>query len=115
MKSWARRVCERKVVTDNRDRQVVTATRLQLIHVVREWQESGKSVEQLIFRLKTTHINVPDTMIKARTGDLEPQDRMVKIEGKSFRCPCGCNVFRSPKGQPDVYVCNSCGAVYRGE
>lgn len=45
---------------------------------------------------------------------LIPKDIMPKIDGKSFRCDCGGNVFRSPLGQPLVFVCNSCGERYKG-
>lgn len=40
---------------------------------------------------------------------------------KTFRCPCGCNVFRHPvnpvsgKLIKDRYVCNSCGGTFIGE
>lgn len=42
-------------------------------------------------------------------------DVMPKVDGKAFRCDCGCNVFKNPKGEPHVYVCNACGDRYRGE
>lgn len=32
---------------------------------------------------------------------------------RSFRCACGCNVFH--KDGERHYICNSCGARYRGE
>lgn len=44
------------------------------------------------------------------TGDV-----MVKISGKSFRCSCGCNVFRHFEGDPKLYQCNACEVLYRGE
>ena len=40
-------------------------------------------------------------------------DVMVSIGGKSFRCACGCNVFRHPDADPNLYKCNSCNEVYR--
>jgi len=42
------------------DRAVTRSSRLQLIEVVKEWRESGASVDQLIFRLQTKHIEVED-------------------------------------------------------
>jgi hypothetical protein len=39
-------------------------------------------------------------------------DRILNIEGKPFRCPCGCNVFRKANEDPDVFLCNACQAVY---
>ena len=48
-----------------------------------------------------------------RTPAEEPRDIFVKVSGKSFRCDCGCNVFRSPAIKR--YACNSCGAKYVGE
>jgi len=47
-------------------------------------------------------------------------DIMVKVNGKTFRCECGCNVFRhpyDPKTQTpilDKYNCNGCGTTYTG-
>ena len=49
-----------KTGNQKRDKQVVTATRLQLKEVVEDWRESGTSVEQLLFRLQTRHITLPD-------------------------------------------------------
>lgn len=43
------------------------------------------------------------------------EDVMPMIDGRSFRCGCGCNVFRHPKGKPTVFVCNSCRDRYIGE
>ncbi len=41
---------------------------------------------------------------------------MVRIDGKTFRCTCGCNVFRKPDPtDAKLFVCNSCGARFRGE
>lgn len=47
-------------------------------------------------------------------------DVMVKVAGISFRCDCGCNVFRHPLDKMgklimDKYVCNSCSATWSGE
>lgn len=43
------------------------------------------------------------------------EDVMVYVDGatRSFRCDCGCNVFRKHPG--GRYQCNSCRAVYVGE
>lgn len=46
---------------------------------------------------------------------LIPKDVVPRINGQSFRCDCGCNVFRHPEGEPLVFVCNACGDRYRGE
>ena len=46
----------------------------------------------------------------------ETDNIMVKINGESFRCDCGCNVFHKPdKDNENKYVCNSCYATYTGE
>jgi len=42
-----------------RDKQVETATRLQLIQAVKEWRDADMSVDQLLFRLQTTPIKAP--------------------------------------------------------
>ena len=38
---------------------------------------------------------------------------MLRVDGKLFRCECGCNVFS--EYEPLKYVCNSCEALYTGE
>ena len=44
------------------------------------------------------------------------RDRMFFINGKSFRCPCGGNVFRQYDEKNLLKVkCNSCGDFYIGE
>ena len=43
----------------------------------------------------------------------KPEDRMIYIEGKNFRCDCGCNVFR--EYEKLKYTCNACNAKYIGE
>ena len=42
-------------------------------------------------------------------------DVVVRINGRLFRCQCGCNVFRHPEGEPDIYRCNSCQTEYESE
>lgn len=55
------------------------------------------------------------------TTEIDKQEKsrdnvMVMIGGRSFYCPCGCNVFNHPK-QDDLalYECNACGERYLGE
>lgn len=43
------------------------------------------------------------------------KDVTVRVNGKLFRCPCGCNVFQHPVNRPEVYKCNSCGFRYEAE
>lgn len=45
----------------------------------------------------------------------EDNDIMPMIDGKSFRCSCGCNVFRRLKYNKNKYKCNSCEVIYIGE
>ena len=33
---------------------------------------------------------------------------MPKVDGKFFRCSCGCNVFHKRIGDDDRYICNAC-------
>jgi hypothetical protein len=42
---------------------------------------------------------------------------MVKINGKSFHCECGCNVFHHPDEEHgnEIYICNACELEYKGE
>lgn len=43
------------------------------------------------------------------------QSFMPKIDGKFFRCECGCNVFAKSSTRPDYYKCNSCNLIYLSE
>ena len=40
-------------------------------------------------------------------------DKILKLNGETYRCKCGCNVFRNPA--PTQYVCNSCRAIFTAE
>jgi hypothetical protein len=42
-----------------------------------------------------------------------PHAVMPKVDGKHFRCECGCNVFTEYERYK--YRCNSCYATYCGE
>lgn len=45
----------------------------------------------------------------------DPIDHMLYLDGskQSYRCTCGCNVFREV--EPGVFTCNACQARYRVE
>lgn len=37
----------------------------------------------------------------------------LNLDGKKYRCVCGCNVFHKPdKEKPEIYRCNSCGYTF---
>ena len=61
--------------------------------------------------------SVNDTLAVAcrEASVMDDKDVMAIVDGKAFRCECGCNVFRNPVGKPSVYHCNSCGDMYAGE
>jgi hypothetical protein len=51
--------------------------------------------------------------------DTRPEERlnyMPKVEGKSFRCECGCNVFHKEEcdEHAEEFVCNACGQRFEG-
>jgi len=44
-------------------------------------------------------------------------DTMIMIDGKSYRCFCGCNVFHPINCEEHSrveYICNACQAIYVG-
>lgn len=47
--------------------------------------------------------------------DQEVENVTVRINGKLFRCHCGCNVFHHPKANPQVFECIACEDWYEGE
>jgi hypothetical protein len=45
-----------------------------------------------------------------------PVENIIKVDGKSFRCDCGANVFHKPlKDNKCLYECNGCGLRIIGE
>ncbi len=48
-------------------------------------------------------------------ADTRPASITVRVGGKPFRCPCGCNVFHHPGGRTYVYECNACGTWFNGK
>ena len=40
------------------------------------------------------------------------QEFLLTMDGKRFRCDCGCNVFHKFKGEPDTFYCNCCPLGY---
>lgn len=48
-----------------------------------------------------------------RHDDGALKQTMLKVNGKRFRCECGCNVFHQPDAEvPDRYACNGCDLWY---
>lgn len=49
--------------------------------------------------------------------ELTEENFMVFLAGRSnsFRCECGCNVFKKVVGRELKYCCNSCQAIWTGE
>ena len=39
---------------------------------------------------------------------------LVTVEGKNFRCQCGCNVFHH-LDDDDIFICNSCNSEYESK
>lgn len=56
-------------------------------------------------------------MRDADEAETRPADKMLYVAGRteSFRCECGCNVFRQLVADESRYRCNGCGAVYVSE
>ena len=71
-------------------------------------------------RRKNTKLKNKLQIYESRYGPLviekvESVDKMIKVNGEIFRCTCNCNVFRSPIGKPDTYICDACSYKYKGE
>ena len=45
---------------------------------------------------------------------LDSKDLMLRLDGKPFRCECGCNVFKQIGRDSGHYRCNACGTIYEG-
>jgi len=70
---------------------------------------------------KVAYLLIDHILEDEEIEEIEKKDRMLYVGGSktSYRCDpcdgmgaCGCNVFRSPAGKPNVYICNACGARY---
>lgn len=45
----------------------------------------------------------------------EVPNTMITVDGKKFRCICGCNVFHKMKKDDDIYICNACGSEFEAK
>lgn len=51
-----------------------------------------------------------------RTADGKIEQFLLRVEGKSYRCRCGANVFHKPHAdRPEIYECNGCGQWLEAE
>lgn len=92
------------------------------------------SEEQIIELVKNstpeTKIRILDALQVFRdqlfyAEEVIPKDTLLKDEGKTYRCSCGCNVFRpltelaklknGYKAEEKVYQCNGCREWVSGE
>lgn len=49
-----------------------------------------------------------------KTGPKHGEQVMVQLEGKTFRCGCGCNVFTRIR-DTSSFLCNACKSQWKGE
>lgn len=70
-------------------------------------QPTTPAAERTTAQLKGTYVTTKGGTVENFTP---------RINGKIFRCSCGCNVFSKPNDQNlDLYECNGCGALYEAE
>ncbi len=55
------------------------------------------------------------TLEQYYNSEWHKEDMMLNIEGKFFRCRCGCNCFRKSKFNSFRYKCNACQETYTSE
>lgn len=56
----------------------------------------------------------PTQPVKMANGDIE--NFTLRIGGKAYRCPCGCNVFHKPDDTNLLrYQCNACEHLFECE
>lgn len=66
-----------------------------------EHQKARKAVEELVTVRESNEQTVAAADKRCYT---------LRIDGNSFRCECGCNVFHKPdKNDANLYMCNGCG------
>lgn len=79
--------------------------------------ERERAIQQAIDALAGLGVlpaEVARRLQRAWIANLEPADVIVRIDGKRHYCSCGVGVFRKPRAQPLVFVCNGCGDVWKG-
>ena len=77
-----------------------------------------KAVEELIAVRETPSEQTPDDKFcnAVCNDDGTLRNFTLRIDGKSFRCECGCNVFHKPdRNNVNLYKCNGCGQEFNGE
>ena len=82
-----------------------------------EWVKRGKPNGLGLFEGIKDGIRYEDTCLTEEfsytdDNEVEDKDVLIKVEGKSYRCECGCNVFRYLKYVKDKLKCNSCDVTY---
>lgn len=83
----------------------------QFMAFLQEADKKGSGDNYVCWKYIISHLtSLPKKEESLPTGEGEPA--MVKIDGKSFRCPCGCNVFT--KYDNLMYRCNACNTYYQG-
>lgn len=69
--------------------------------------------DYILAKMLTAQLKVFGSCARARErwhGE-KPEQTMPKVDGKPFRCACGCNVFMR---RGDRYTCNGCRNRYEG-
>jgi len=87
-----------------------------------EWFECWDSVEKAKSACQAEY----NRRLAAAVGSSLPQPNpvrhsdgslhqfMLRVGGKSFSCPCGCNVFHKPDDrEPELYQCNCCNTLFQ--
>lgn len=58
---------------------------------------------------------IPEDEFNGTRDEVQARGVMPKIDGKFFRCECGCNVFTKSKTRAHILRCNSCLSIYSSE
>lgn len=78
-------------------------------HIMSRVQELSTEINRCMEEL-----NKPEEPVTLSNGEIE--NFTIKLEGKSYRCACGCNVFHKPdKTRLGLYECNACKTRFSGE
>jgi hypothetical protein len=74
-------------------------------------EKQNKALTELCLKL----LDIMETDIDEIDAETVNEDSFVMINKKSFRCECGCNVFRKLVVDKTKYKCNACEIVYQSE
>ena len=81
----------------------------------RTWDEPCRECQLVSARETVKHWGAAVDEARKVIAEAVGKSVMLKVDGKPFRCQCGCNVMHRVSGDRDLYQCNACELQYEGQ